>query len=145
MKKKLVLAIVLALLVMAMVAPVASAAPPAAPPDAPPAYGGYWYYVNYGDTLYRISINTAVPMNLIISANGIMYPNWIYAGQYLWIPPYPTTPPPPPPAATYHTVQYGENLYRISLMYGVSMWDIASANGIYNLNWIYAGQVLLIP
>lgn len=138
MKKKLVLAIVLAVLVMAMVAPAASAAPPA----APPASGGYWYYVNYGDTLYRISVNSAVPMNLIINANGIVYPNWIYAGQYLWIPPYPTT---PPPAATYHTVQYGENLYRISLIYGVSMWDIAGANSIYNLNWIYAGQVLLIP
>jgi N-acetylmuramoyl-L-alanine amidase len=44
-----------------------------------------------------------------------------------------------------HVVQAGENLYRISRIYGVNMWDIAQANGILNLNQIYAGQRLVIP
>jgi len=46
---------------------------------------------------------------------------------------------------TIHIVQPGENLYRISLLYNVSMWAIAQANGILNLNQIYAGQRLIIP
>lgn len=44
-----------------------------------------------------------------------------------------------------HTVQIGENLYRISLRYGVSLAAIASANGISNYSLIYAGSVLCIP
>jgi LysM repeat protein len=45
----------------------------------------------------------------------------------------------------YHTVQYGETLTSIAHKYGVSVYSIAQANGLYNLNLIYAGQVLLIP
>jgi LysM repeat protein len=44
-----------------------------------------------------------------------------------------------------HTVQLGENLYRISLLYGVSMADIMAANGLINADYIYAGQELIIP
>lgn len=44
-----------------------------------------------------------------------------------------------------HTVQAGENLYRISLRYGVSMGAIAQANGISNINLIFTGQQLTIP
>jgi uncharacterized protein YraI len=56
-------------------------------------------------------------------------------------------PPPPPPSPTYrtHVVQAGENLFRISLNYGVNMYDVARLNGITNLALIYVGQVLLIP
>ena len=45
----------------------------------------------------------------------------------------------------YHRVQRGETLYRIATRYGVSMWAIARASGITNLNVIYVGQVLVIP
>lgn len=44
-----------------------------------------------------------------------------------------------------HTVAPGENLYRISLRYNVSIASLASANGISNPNLIYVGQVLKIP
>ncbi len=57
-----------------------------------------------------------------------------------------TTPTPPPtPGYRTHVVQPGENLFRISLNYGVNMYDVARLNGITNLALIYAGQVLLIP
>ncbi len=46
---------------------------------------------------------------------------------------------------TSHTVVYGETLSSIALQYGVSPWAIASANGLYNIDYIYAGQVLSIP
>lgn len=48
-------------------------------------------------------------------------------------------------AATVHTVQYGENLYRIALRYGVSMDAIAQANELANQSRINVGQQLTIP
>lgn len=46
---------------------------------------------------------------------------------------------------TTHVVQPGENLYRISLKYGVTMAALSQANGITNPNHIYVGQRLTIP
>src|SRR5215470_3161323 len=44
-----------------------------------------------------------------------------------------------------YIVQPGDNLYRISLKFGVSMDAIAKANGIVNPNFVYVGQKLIIP
>jgi LysM repeat protein len=44
----------------------------------------------------------------------------------------------------YHTVQPGQNLFRIGLIYGVSWTYLASLNGIWNPNAIYAGQTLCV-
>lgn len=44
-----------------------------------------------------------------------------------------------------HTVQVGENLYRIARQYGTTMTAIAQANNITNPNLILVGQVLVIP
>ena len=44
-----------------------------------------------------------------------------------------------------HVVQPGENLYRISLRYGVTIGAIQSANNIENAGLIYVGQQLIIP
>ena len=46
---------------------------------------------------------------------------------------------------TTHTIQPGENLFRIALRYGVGMDAIAQANGITDIRHIYAGQQLVIP
>lgn len=46
---------------------------------------------------------------------------------------------------TTHTVQAGENLYRIALTYGTTVDAIAQANNITNPNLILVGQVLVIP
>lgn len=43
-----------------------------------------------------------------------------------------------------YIVKYGDNLFRISQRFGVNMHTIAAANGIYNINRIYAGQKLVI-
>src|SRR3954470_7678088 len=45
----------------------------------------------------------------------------------------------------YHTVQPGQTLYSIASWYGTSVWAISCANGLYNPNYVYAGQVLVIP
>lgn len=43
-----------------------------------------------------------------------------------------------------HRVQWGENLFRISLRYGKSVAELVALNGLPNGNVIYAGQVLCI-
>jgi LysM repeat protein len=62
----------------------------------------------------------------------------------------PTTAPAATPTAApsgerTHVVQPGENLFRISLHYGMSYQAVAAANGIINPDLIYAGQQLTIP
>lgn len=44
-----------------------------------------------------------------------------------------------------HTVQPGENLYRIALRYGVDLNELANLNNITNQSRIFSGQVLVIP
>lgn len=44
-----------------------------------------------------------------------------------------------------HTVQAGENLYRISLRYGVDLDELIAVNGITDRSRIFRGQVLTIP
>src|SRR4030042_4234050 len=46
---------------------------------------------------------------------------------------------------TVHIVQWGESLTIIAGRYGVTAASIAQANGLYNPNFIYAGQRLVIP
>jgi LysM repeat protein len=107
-----------------------------------------YHTVMPGETLFSIGRHYGVSPWAIASYNGIVNPNYIRAGQVLAIPGTCCCHPWPHyycPCRTYHTVAYGENLYRISLHYGVSMWHIARCNGIYNLHHIYAGQTLCIP
>jgi LysM repeat protein len=59
-------------------------------------------------------------------------------------PPVVTPPPTPAPQLTY-TVQPGDSLTRIASLYGVSVQDLAAANGISNINIIPAGRVLVLP
>ncbi|MCB9451722.1 MAG: LysM peptidoglycan-binding domain-containing protein [Anaerolineaceae bacterium] len=44
------------------------------------------YVVRAGDTLYRISLRTGVPLNTLIQVNGIVDPNRLFVGQVLTIP-----------------------------------------------------------
>ena len=129
--KRFVILTVLVLLMMGLVVPVASA--------APPAHEGYWYEVHYGDTLSTIAYAHGVKVGQLMRSNGLTNPNFIYAGQNLWIPGYYKS------AHRVHIVRYGETLSGIGLYYGVSAWYIAKSNNIYDLNHIYAGQRLYIP
>lgn len=50
-----------------------------------------------------------------------------------------------PTGSILHVIQRGENLFRISLRYGVPMSVIASLNNIQDVRRIYAGDTLIIP
>ena len=111
-----------------------------------------YYRVQRGDTLFKIATRYGASMYAIASASGITNLNVIYVGQVLVIPcgpppaPAPVPPPMPrPPVSCIHVVQRGEWLSTIARRYGVSLWTMASANGLSNPNRIYPGQRLVIP
>lgn len=113
---------------------------------APAQSGGVWHQVRYGQTVFSIGRLYGVSPYAIASANGLANWNVIYAGQWLWVPSGGWGwPGPGPYCARSHYVSPGETLLSIGRWYGVSAWSIASANSIYNLNRIYAGQWLCIP
>ncbi|MCJ7534693.1 MAG: LysM peptidoglycan-binding domain-containing protein [Anaerolineales bacterium] len=47
--------------------------------------------------------------------------------------------------AAYHTIKWGETLYRVGLLYNLTWKPIAQANNLVDPNRIFAGQVLCIP
>ncbi len=134
--------------------------PTVAPTSAPVPSGSILghHTVRSGETLFCIGRAYGVDPYAIATQNSILNPNVILVGQRLAIPDVPRTLPAGkvcprqfdgtavlPTCRWHHTVVSGENLYRISLRYGVSMYTIAEANHILNLNLIFAGQVLCIP
>ena len=148
-------------------APTASPTTPPAtttPPSSSCTIQGY-HTVRAGETLYSIGRAYATDPNAIAACNGIVNPSLLYVGTRLGIPVAPWSPIPPGPVAVrqftpggstpapspstgcryYHTVQWGDTLTAIALRYGSDIWSIGRANSIYNLNLIYAGQVLCIP
>ncbi len=124
---------------------------PQGTPQAAAATNPGTHTVQSGETLFSIGRLYNVNPYAIAAANNVPYPYIIYPGQQLTIPGGTTAPgqtPVPPQTGGcryYHTVRPGENLFRISLAYGVPMSTIAAANGIVNYNLIYAGQTLCIP
>jgi LysM repeat protein len=137
--------------------PTLTPTPSVTPTPLPGGILGY-HTVQPTETLFCIGRAYGVDPYAIATQNNILNPSLIQPGQVLAIPNVPRSLPagrvcprqfdgdtPPPDCRLYHTVALGENLYRISLRYGVSMWAIAEVNHITNLNYIRAGQVLCIP
>ena len=62
-------------------------------------WGGCWYVVRPGDTLFSIGMRYNVSPYYLAQINGIYNPNWIYAGMTLTVPcdQRPPKPPRPPP------------------------------------------------
>ncbi len=115
-------------------APIALAAPRAAPSTSSTII----HIVRPGETLSGIARYYGVNVWALARDNNIINPNFIYVGQRLVVNTAGTT-------GTIHVVQPGETLSMIAAHYGVSIWAIAQANGLYNINYIWVGQRLLIP
>jgi len=95
------------------------------------------YVVQYGDNLFRIARRFGTSVWALQQLNGIANPNRVFAGQVLCVSQgY---------AGNTYVVQYGDTLARIARRFGVNLYTLAQANSIYNINRIYAGQVLVIP
>jgi LysM repeat protein len=101
------------------------------------------HVVQPGENLFRIALKYGTTVGHIAALNNIVNPNFVYVGQELRIVKGATTPG--GPTTTYHVVQRGETLWSIAMRYGTTPWKIAAANGISNINFIYAGRTLRIP
>lgn len=141
--KLFAISLIVALVVAAIPLGAASAAAPAE--DAAEAQASQTIHVvQPGETLFKISVRYGVPMADIITVNGIVNPERIYAGQHLIIPTPGSTPAAAQPAVR-HVVQRGEYLSQIAVKYGVPMSSILQANRIANPSLLYVGQTLVIP
>ena len=114
--------------------------------------------ITIGETLYRIAQQYGVTAQEIATANNIVNPDLIKAGSTLQIPcpAAPTVTPVPAQQGTGATtstgqqtyiVQAGDNIYQISLKFGVDMGELVRINGLneITMNSIYVGQQLIIP
>jgi LysM repeat protein len=115
------------------------------------------HFVLPGETLSRLALQYGVTVNQFAQANNIVNPDLIRAGDTLLVPcvvPATATPPATPFVPDgqggrqgVYTVQPGDNIYRISLQFGVTMAELMAVNGILpaQMNFITVGQQLIIP
>jgi LysM repeat protein len=137
-QKALVVALLALMLVLVMPAKEASACSGCGCPTN--------YQVRCGDTLYSIGRRFGVTVWQLTSWNYIPNPNLIYAGRWLVIYPWcGQAPPPPPPHGQWYVVRWGDTLSGIAWRFHSSVWAIAQANHIWNVNYIWVGQHLWIP
>ena len=100
------------------------------------------HYVRSGETLFRISRWYGTTVAELQRINNLGSSTRIYAGTSLCVKVDVVA------DAVYgssYVVKYGDSLSGIARAFGVDMYRLAWVNNIYNVNWIYAGQVLTIP
>lgn len=132
--RKVLVSLVLVLVMLLLMGSTIQAAPPA-------SASCFYYTVRWGDTLSSIAWRFGDNIWNLAARNGIVNINYIRAGQVLYVC---SVYPAPAPSPAYHVVRWGETLWSIARLYGTTPWAIAALNGIYNLNLIYAGQVLRV-
>ncbi len=123
---------------------------PSGTTSQPPSTSGGTYVVQPGDTLSAIANRYNTTVYTLAQLNGIVNVNQIRWGQVLRLPtegsPGGSSPSPTPtPERQTYVVRPGDSLYRISLLYGVSIARLVEANNLTNPNFIYTGQILVIP
>jgi murein DD-endopeptidase MepM/ murein hydrolase activator NlpD len=96
------------------------------------AQDGITRIIKKGDTIYSLSREYNVPVDLILKANGLEDGRLLKPGQKLVIP------------STY-TVAKGDTLYSISRKSGASVDAIRTANGFTASSVLKEGQTLFIP
>ena len=134
--------------------PVGGVSNPAATVDpvvTPVVSGGASYVVKSGDSMTRIARIHGVSLAALLQANGLNNNSIIRPGQKLSIPEggsSVTAPSAPslvvPPGATTHTVKKGDNLGRISAIYGTTVKQIMEWNGLSDPGKIQIGQNLIV-
>jgi LysM repeat protein len=112
------------------------------------ASSGGTYVVQPGDTLIGIAARHGVSASQLAAANGLRANSWVYVGQRLKISGQATAAPAVPAASSSggtYIVRPGDTLISIAARHGVTVQQLAMANGMYANAWVYVGQRLKIP
>lgn len=107
------------------------------------------YTVQAGDTLGQIAQDFGLTIEELAAANNITDIDTLDVGQVLVIPVPGTVEVQPLPSEEgeerIHVVVAGENLFRIGLVYGFTVEELAEYNGIADPSRLEIGQVIRIP
>lgn len=122
-------------------------ASPVPPTNCPPPAGWILAPILPGDTLESLAARYHTTAEALRAANCLLTPN-LLPGYGIYAPPAPAATPVPcgaPFGWVQYTVQPGDNLYRISQMFRVSVAQLQQANCLGYSTTIYVGQRLWVP
>ena len=116
---------------------------------APPPAGWIQISITAGDTVYSIAQRYRTTTEILSAANCLSSLE-LPAGSALLVPPVPATVTvipcgPPIGWVRAYTVQPGDNLFRISISYGITVPQLQRANCMGSSITIFAGQRLWVP
>lgn len=111
---------------------------PFTPPTNPSTYT-----VQRGDWIYAIARKFGVSVAALLAANPGINPNFVFPGQVLNIPGGAT--PDTTPSGNTYTVQPGDTLFSIAVRFKTTTYALQIKNNLANPNFIYPGQVLILP
>jgi LysM repeat protein len=104
------------------------------------------HVVQRGDNLIALAARYDTTVQAIVKANNLANPDSIWVGQTLVIPSNEAgIPATPGTQLINHTVQRGDNIIALAERYGTTVQAIVEANGLTDSDFIWVGQVLLIP
>lgn len=127
----------------------------ASPTSCIPPSGWNPYIVLVGDRLEDLAALHQVSVDEIKQANCLLTTS-LLPGTILYLPPFVATPTPvrptatsipcgPPPGWVRYIIQPGDTLFKLSLVYSVSVPTLAYANCLLDATYIRAGDVLYVP
>ncbi len=120
--------------------------PTAVATSIPPVANPSVYTVQSGDTMGLIAQQFGFTLQELLAANPqITAPDSIQIGDVINIPGAGGTTTPPQSGERVHTVQAGENLYRIGLLYGCTVAQLVQHNSLANPDSLEIGQQIRIP
>ncbi|NLY44025.1 MAG: LysM peptidoglycan-binding domain-containing protein [Clostridiaceae bacterium] len=113
-------------------------------PVSTPQSNSIVYTVKSGDTLWKIASAYNTSIQAIVDANKIDPNQYLMIGQKLYIPAVENN---TQPYVTYveHVVQKGDNVWDLSIKYGIPQNEILEANNLTVQSVLYIGQKLKIP
>lgn len=146
--------------------PTETSTPEPPPTNCPPPAGWEPYFIVNGDTLEGLALRHQTSTQMIIQANCLLSAS-LLPGTVLYLPALPTAtqqptekvPPTatvtviqptqprcgPPPGWVRYVVQPNDNLYRLSLAFGVSVQELQWANCLASPDVIRVGDTLWVP
>lgn len=97
------------------------------------------YIVKEGDTLDSIAAKTGVSPNVIANINSLEPLYSPQAGDKLVIPVQNTS------IFERYEIKKGDSLYKIAQLYDTTVDTLAKINGLSSTDYIYPGNILLVP